>query len=144
MAEIVVFEQRRDGFHPLFYRAAVSIMDHGKQVIGPVGQLSGAVVTVADETECPHLLPADGNALIGDIPNRHTVGSVTEGVVIRHRTDAADDTERQQAPDPRHHLLRGQSHLFGYRLIGLRHQRQSCLGSSYDGTVVLINDPLHL
>ena len=67
-------------------------MHHGKQVIGPQRQVPRPLVTVAHVIQRTDLTTEFNDAVIGDIPHRHAVGRVTQGIMIRYGGNAPNDT----------------------------------------------------
>ena len=67
--------------------------------------MTGPVVGVADEIQGADLAADRADILVRHIPDRHAVGAVAQGVVVRHDADPADDPSLEHPPHPAHHVL---------------------------------------
>ena len=91
--------------------------------------MPGAMITVADGIQRADFLSELVHTFVRHIPNRHAVGLVAQGIMIWHGTDAADDAGLQHVPQAAHDVIGGHTQLRGNGMIGLRHARQTLLGS---------------
>ena len=62
----------------------VVAMHHGEQVVGPLGQMAGPAIAVADKIQMTDALPQGIHHFIVHIPHRHAIGLVAQGVVVGH------------------------------------------------------------
>ena len=74
-------------------------MDHGEQIIGPVGQASGTLITECDMAELAQAVAVFVYLIIRDVPNHHPVRLVTEFVVPHHHAKTLDGALLQQYPE---------------------------------------------
>jgi hypothetical protein len=126
--------------HPDFRDAggdllAACAMHHGEQVVGPIGQAARTAVAVGDEFQGADLCPEFVDARVVDIPHRHAVGGIADGVMIRHRTDAADDAGIEHASQAGDDLVAGNSELQADRIVRPRQARQAGLGGDHQAPV---------
>ena len=90
---------------------------------------------MADEGERADAAARLRDLRVIDVPHRHAVGAVAEGVVVRHRGDAPDRAGVEHALQAPHHLGRIEAEFRGDRMAGAGSQRQPCLGGGDDGAV---------
>ena len=97
--------------------------------------MSRAPVAVADEGQVADRAAGLACLRVGDVPHRHPVGPVAEGIVVRHRCDAPDGAGVEHALQALHDLRRIETDPLGDRVTGPRDQRQPFLGGGDDGAV---------
>ena len=135
---LCVAEDLRDQIDFLGYFLVVSSMHHGEQIEGPIGQVPRPKVRVTDEAHPPYPGPQLDDLFVVHIPYRHTVGSKTQLVVIRHRAYTSDHSTRQQMPQPLLDYNDIYAELIRYRMVRFRGQRESLLCSQYDTSVEFV------
>ena len=118
MLTVVLTEQVRDLIYHFFSILPVAAVYHCEKIIRPVGLMTGAVITVADKIQLTDDGTEISDFIIGNIPYTHTVGPVTQGIVIGDRTDTPDDAPIQHHLNALHDELRIKSKLFSYFVIG--------------------------
>jgi len=73
--------------------------------------------------------------IVSNIPYRHTIGRVPQGVMIRDRGNPADNTACLHGGHPLQHLVGLQAELLCQRRIGFGDQRQARLRGNDDPPV---------
>ena len=113
-------------------------MHHGKKIVGPQGEVTGAAITMGDKIKCTNDFSHLADIFIRDVPAGHAIGFPAQGVMIGHRAHAADDTACQHllhAPD---HFTFAEPELIGNLRIGGRGEGQACLCRFNNGAVGFI------
>jgi hypothetical protein len=112
----------------MFHFVAVVAMNHGKQVVAPVGQMPWSTIAMADKTQGADLGTEFSDKIIIDIPDAHAIGGIAQAVVIGHGGNAANAAVSQHPLQAKDHLVSADAQLFAQLLIGLANQRQAFLG----------------
>ena len=84
-------QQLLDRTHLRLDLLAAAAVHHGEQVVRPDRRMARAMIAVAHERQRPDLAPRLGDRLVLNIPYRHAVGAIAQGIMIGHDTDAPDD-----------------------------------------------------
>ena len=135
MGAVAPAQPRRDPGDVRFDFRAAAAVHHREQVVRPQRRMPGTKVAVADEGERADPAARLRDLRIIDVPHRHAVGAVAEGVVVRHRGDAPDRAGVEHALQAPHDLGRIEAGLRGDGMAGAGDQRQPCLGGGDDGAV---------
>ncbi len=120
-AQAVLGQQLLDQLADLF---ALAPMHHAEQVVGPLGQAPRSLVTEIDAGGLAEATADFVHMGIGNVHHQHGVGTETQGAVLEHQADAAEQSDLLPLFHLLEYLLLAAADLLGQLTVRSGRQRQ--------------------